>query len=286
MKKRFLLLFFLLTFISNLISYPLTGDFNQQISERKMTAYDSLDKFGINPLITTLSTPEDVWEFGGEYPFSTTDDIISVSSDNASDTQLLSIQGLDINGYLVSQSVTLEGQTRVALTTPLWRVFRMENEGTTKFLGTVYCYSGTENTTGTPSGASVVKAMIDDGNNQTLMAVYTIPRGKVGFLKRGEVGIEAEGVPSANEFVTFAYQSRRYGKVFKIKKIVTCLTSGNSNYQDYRVIPDPIPSLTDIKICVKSVSTDIGTWATFDIILLDEGKLDKNYLKAIGQPGY
>lgn len=253
----------------------------------KMPGYSTIDKFGFNPLITTTTDPEDVWEGGGTYQFSATADIVSLSSSDVDDDQDIKITGLDENWNEVEQTITLNGQVRVALTTALIRVYRIENEGVTDLEGTVYCYSGTANTIGVPSGGSVEKARIDNGNNQTLMAIYTIPNGKVGFLFRGEVGVGTTGGPSSTaDYAQLMYKSRRKGKVFKIKKTITCSINGTSVFQDKRSFPDIIPSETDIKITVKEVTTDLNAWATFDILLIDENQFTTEYLQAIGQPGY
>ena len=84
-----------------------------------------------------------------------------------------------------------------------------------------------------------------------------------------------------------AYYSRRYGKVFKIKKRVNILNSGSSIYQDERSFPDIIPALKDIRLTVESVSVnDVGVFGTFDVLLIDEDLFPDSYLTAIGQAGY
>lgn len=264
-----------------------TEPYELQVSKRKIEGSEPLDKFGLNPVITTATDPEDIWEGGGIYPFSTSADIISVSSSDVDDDQELIVQGLDANGLEIFDTVTLNGQTRVALNTPLLRVYRMENNGSTDFEGTVYCYSGTTNSGGVPSGGSVEKARIDNGNNQTLMAIYTVPANKVGFLYRGEAGIEWEGGAfTGTEFARLYYQSRRQGKVFKIKKAISLVSAGSSNYLDNRSFPDIIPGLTDIKLSVAEVSATMGVWGTFDIEIVDEDKFSVEFLQSIGQPGY
>ena len=256
-----------------------------QIKSGQLSGYSTIDKFGQNPLITTSTDPEDVTEIGGLYAFSDTSDIISLSSASAADSQNIEITGLVQSGVEYVQTIQLQGQTRVALDSALWRIYRMENVGSTDCAGIIYCYSDTANTAGVPSGASVKKAIIDDGNNQTLMAIYTIPLGKVGFLFRGEAGLSFDGgVAAGTQTARLFYQSRRYGQVFKVKKSISLVTAGSSNYQDVRSFPDPIPALTDIKINVAEVSADIGVWATLDILLVDENKLTTAYLTAIGQP--
>lgn len=255
--------------------------FNLKVNQGLIPGHSPIDKFGENPDIDTATTPEDVWEYGGLYTYDAdgTAPIVSLVSD-AADTVPIRVQGLDIDGVLTDQTVTLTGTTRVALTTPLWRVFRMSNEGTADLSGTCYCYTGTGNV----PGAGEVRAIIDDGNNQTLMALYTVPANKVGFLYRGEFGA-SRALTTAE--VQGAYYSRRYGKVFKIKKRINISNAGSSIYQDERSFPDVIPALTDIKLTVESVSANnIGVFGTFDILLIDEELFPDSYLTAIGQPGY
>lgn len=255
--------------------------FELKVNQGLVEGHSAQDKFGENPDIDT-GTQEDIWEYGGEYIYDTpgTAPIVSLISDNIADTQDIMVIGLDIDGNEVEQTLTLTGTTRVALTTPLWRVYRMSNEADIgeDLLGTVYCYTGTG---GVPAAANI-RAIIDNGNNQTLMALYTVPLGKVGFLYRGEVGCSRSVVSGE---VQGAYFSRRVGKVFKIKKRVDTTNSGSSIYQDKRSFPDVIPALTDIKLTVESVSANnTGVFGTFDILLIDDTLFPETYLTAIGQP--
>lgn len=259
-------------------------DFKLAVSMGLYPGYSVIDKFGENPSITTATDPEDVWEYGGLYNYdaNNTAPIQYLSSSDDDDSNVVTVQGLDIDGNAVSQDIALTGQTVANLTTPLWRVFRMINNGATSLEGMVYCHTDPTPTTGVPAGVAV-RALIDDGNNQTLMSLYTIPLGKVGFLYRGELGIELEGNAAAlAEYARIFYESRRYGGAFTVKKSVS-LFPGNI-HQDPRSFPDIIPALTDIKIKVTEVSADMGVWATFDILLVDEDLLDPALLAAIGQP--
>ncbi len=260
-------------------------DFLLGVSMGKFPGFSTLDKFGVNNNITTSTDPEDIWEGGGLYSYDAdgTAPIVSVISTESGDTQDIKITGLDINREEVTQTITLTGETRKALDTPLWRVYRMENEGSTDLTGTVYCYIGT-------GGAPAIgnqRALIANGNNQTLMAIYTIPKGKVGFLYRGELGVLLDANPSqAQNFCKAYYQSRRFGKVFKIKKVITLMTAGSSNFQDYRSFPDVIPASTDVRLTAAQVGITMGMWGTFDILLVDETMFTAEYLQKIGQPGY
>lgn len=255
------------------------------VTSGQIPGYSVVDKFGENPVVTTETDPEDIWEGGGLYIYDTpgTAPIVSIASSIGTDTQDIDIEGLDINGNEVKQTITLTGSVRAALTTPLWRVFRAENQGTTDLAGTVFVYTGTGTvpTIGDPK----IRALIDNGNNQTLMAIYTIPLGKVGFLYEGELGLNYTGsVGAGTNFARAYYMSRRLAKVFKIKKSISLISAASSNYQNPRQFPDPIPALTDIKLTVAEVSETMGVWGTFCILLIDEELLEPDFLVSIGQP--
>lgn len=257
--------------------------FDLAVKSGRVPNYQSVEKFGLNPEITAASGPEDVWEAGGIYPYDIngTAPIVSLISDNAADTEKISVFGLDINGNFVTQDIMLNGTTRVALTTPLWRVYRLANIGSDSLQGTVYCYVGTG---GVPVLADV-RAIIENGNNQTLMDVFTVPLGFVGFLYRWECGLEWEGGPaSGSEYARCYYQTRFAGKVFRIRKAITIISTASSVYQNSTSFPEILPALTDAKVTVAEVSTTMGVWATFDLLLVAESEFTPEYLAAIGQP--
>jgi hypothetical protein len=244
--------------------------------------YSTVSKFGENPDIDTATTPEDISEIGGTYTYDVfgTAPIVSLISDDGADTMLIEVTGLDINGNEVVQNVQLTGLTRVALPTALYRVYRMANLGEIgeDIAGTVYWYVGVG---GVPSTADT-RALINNGNNQTLMALYTVPTGKVGFLYHGEIGI-SRGV-GAGEARAALYSAKK-GKVSRVRKRVNASNSGSSVYQDKRSFPDVVPALTDLRLSVESVSANgMGVTGGFDVLLVDEDQFTAEYLTAIGQP--
>ncbi|CAN8142792.1 hypothetical protein THIOSC15_770002 [uncultured Thiomicrorhabdus sp.] len=117
------------------------------------------------------------------YIWSTTPAIDSISSSSISDTGTIQVQGLDANWELITQVVTLNGQTRVALTTPLLRAFRGKNTGTIPLVGNIVIYENTALSGGLPTDTTKIRLIINNGNNQTLMALYTIPAGKTGYMR-------------------------------------------------------------------------------------------------------
>lgn len=280
-------------------TYNYLEDFWIKVAQGEIQGYSLIDKFGENPTVTTGTDPADIWEggiiAGAEiYTFSTTADIDTLSSSSTEDVgNLIKITGLlsggieqigwaELNGW--NKVLIYDNQDLTGDPISYWRIIRIENESDVggDLVGFVYCYVDGDITEGVPDVVTTIRALINNGNNQTLMSVYTVPKGKVGFLMRGEVGISKSGGVSAE--ARLSYRSRRFGKVFKIKKKISLSTNGTSAFQDKRSRPDPIPALTDIVIRCDEVSATLGLWATLDIALVDEAYLSTEYLTAIGQP--
>ena len=272
--------------IAELMMNPL---FELRVTMGLVPGFSKIDKFGVNLNVTTSTDPEDIWEFGGVYPddpFGTAPIKYVSSNDNTDIGQVVAVYGLDIEGEDTYQEVTTNGYSVVTLDTPLWMVYRMMNisDSGLGISGTLYCHTDSTPTSGVPLDANV-RAIINDGKNQTLMTIYTIPKGKVGFLMRGEVGLRLEGNSAVlAEYADVSYKSKRLGKVFTVKKAISVFPG--TPYQDKRAFPDVIPSLTVIKITADTVTQTMGLWATFDVLLVDEDYFSEEFLTNIGQPGY
>ena len=139
---------------------------------------------------------------------------MEVVSSSGDDNQDIVIQGLDENFLEKTWTGTLNGTTPVNIGT--WtRVFRAYNDGTTDFLG---------NITINEVGGTTDYIKILDGNNQTLMCVYTIPADKVGYLTKYSLSAQKSSSTTIN--FTAQLRTREFEKVFRVREIVsfgTCL---------------------------------------------------------------
>jgi hypothetical protein len=162
-----------------------------EVARDNITRTTYVHKFGNAPDFDFGDGEVDIWggaNDGGiaqyEYVWSTTAAIDSISSSSASDTVDIQIQGLDANLELVTQVATLSGQTRVALTTPLIRVFRAKNNSYpgVNLAGTAYVYENTALSSGVPSDTTKIRLVVDNGDNQTLMALYTVPINYTAYM--------------------------------------------------------------------------------------------------------
>lgn len=236
------------------------------IAQGKVSGTSSVRKFGDNPDIDTSSTPEDIWEYGGTYNFSTTADIDSVSSSNAGDNQVMRVYGLDTNWNEVVQDVTLNGQTRVALTTPLIRSYRAYNTSGTDLAGIFYVYVNTAISSGVPTDGTKVRAVVDSHHNQTLMAIYTIPAGKTAYFMSAYVSLSSSKTSGA----TMTFRARLFGGVFRIVNKIGIQSTGSSHFIREPAIPGTFPEKTDILIrCEDVTANGTSISAGFDLVLVD-----------------
>lgn len=201
-----------------------------------------------------------------QYVYSTSAIIDSISSSNAGDIHSIKVQGLDENWELVTQNKTLNGQTRTALDTPLIRVFRLKNDGLTDLSGNVFCYEDTALLAGVPIDTTKVRAVIENGNNQTLMALYTIPAGKTGYARDWYVSAAGARRDAVHNIRLWA---REFGKAFQLKHDASISINGTSYFQHRYTEPEKMPEKTDMEIRANTDENIAGVSAGFDIVLVD-----------------
>jgi len=234
------------------------SNFFLQIAKGEIAGHSFVSKFGQNEDIGTGAF-EDIWDGGGTYPYPTngTAPITHLYSTVGGDTQTIEVQGLDINGALTVQSKTLTGTTVVALDTPLWRIFRMKNIDASDNAGVIHASTATK---------TVSYAQIGVGNNQTLMALYTIPAGKTGYLFHGTASIV--GLNRAYSLDSHFY-IRPFGTVFQLKQTFGLSSDGSSYLSRDYLFPLVISEKSDIKVSAISSSAGGVMNATFDLLLID-----------------
>ena len=244
------------------------------IAKGDVTGTTFVHKFGKTPDFDIADGYVSVWDGANDagidqmdYQYSTTADIDSLVSSNAGDSVDIEIQGLDSNWDLTTQTITLNGQTRVALDTDLIRVFRMINVGATDLVGDVSCYVNSSITGGVVDDSADVRAIINNGNNQTLMAIYTIPNGKTGYMRSGFVSAAGAKKTSVHNVRLFA---RPTGGVFQLKHDTSINLAGTSYIQHLYVDPEVLPAKTDLEVKVNSDEDQAGISAGFDLVLVDD----------------
>jgi len=136
----------------------------------------SLHKFGRCEVVGT--TEIDINYLGIDPVHSHTNSITHFSSTNAADTQTLRVEGMIIaSGVMLfqAQDITLNGQTKTALSIPLCRVTRIANvSSTTATLGDVYVYEDGTVSGGIPTDLNTVGNVMPATEQSTLFAGTSI----------------------------------------------------------------------------------------------------------------
>ena len=248
----------------------LSSDFFLLIATGGVSGVTQVNKFGENPDITAGST-EDVWDGGGTYTFPTTATITHIRSavDSATtQNSTIEVQGLDANWDRIVQTKDLDGTnstTEVALDTPLIRIFRMkvlENAVMDQDI-----WAGDDDFL-----VGDAKAIIQAGNNQTLMAIYTVPNGCTAYMTQ----YYADNVPTAAkqpdsvEFKLWV-ADRNAGHEFQLKHARAIPIAGDGIVQPFKPYLK-ITQKSDVKISaavVGGVTDDGNPHAGFDLIIVD-----------------
>lgn len=207
-----------------------------------------LDKFGYLPTATTSF--KTVWDGDNIYTYpsaATTMNVVS-SVGATDDGKEITIEGLDANYDVITETVTLGGDSAggTATTQSFLRVYRAFVANGTSVTGTISIQQD-----------GVAYAKITPEHQQTLMAVYTIPRGKVGYLVSGNLSVEK------NQPVVAKVMTRRVGGVLRTGGLVT---SFGVPFQRVWQLPPVLPEKTDIEIRAKAGATT-SIAAGFEIVL-------------------
>ena len=240
--------------------------FELQLSRGQIPGHLFVHKFGYNPNIGT--TTETVWAQGGVYVYPTSASTMYISSSSTADTaagtgaRTATVSGLDANFDQISETVSLNGQAGVQLNGALnwYRVNRIVvNTAGSGGANAGVLYVGTE---ATPSGGVPTNkyATVAIGDNQTLMCLWTVPRGYTAYLHQKDVSSSS----SADKFAIFSLVARPKDGVFNIKDRV--LLANNSTAIAYWN-PISFYECTDIEVRAKADSAGgtITTSATLDI---------------------
>lgn len=241
------------------------SDFMYEISAGLKPGFSCVNKFGENPN-SAIGTIDDLWDNGGTYTWATTADITTVSQDVdqvAMRGATIEVQGLDTNFDLVVQNVTLDATdttTAVTLSTALKRVFRK------KVLADVVSTSDIRSHN---VGDTITYSNIQAGNNQTLMALYTIPNGKTAYLTCYYATVTPSTVldPKSTEFRLWT-ADRASSYEFQVKHQVGLPTAGNP----FQYCFSPyfkVEQKTDIKLTALCDSKAGHVHGGFDLILVD-----------------
>jgi hypothetical protein len=149
-----------------------------------------------------------------------------------------------------------------------WRVFRAVNRGTTPLAGDVYVAESDSYTDGVPDTPAKWKAKITQGFNQTLMALYTVPTDKMGYVTCLYSTIYQLGSSpnSIEKSGTQSFRIRPNGETFQAKHVIDINNTHAHTSHKYD-IPLYVGSQVDIEMAVLNVTTNTTISAGFEVAI-------------------
>ena len=225
-----------------------------QVSRGLVTGHKRIFKFGYNGEIQNVE--ETIWDVGGLYAYpSSAVTMTATSSAGASDEDVeVTIQGLDTNYAELSETVTLNASGTATTTGSFLRVYRA-------FVSSSSASSGNISIT----NSSTTYAYISIADQQTLMAIWTVPAGYTAYLFQ----IDTTAFTIQNHKVaTIRMLTREVNGVLRTQNKFDLFEG--SYHQDI-TCPQPIPEKTDIEFraIADSSNADLRVSSTFDIIYIE-----------------
>lgn len=223
-----------------------------------------IHKFGHNSAVGTAL--ETLWDNGGIYVYRATAIVMKISSSDIDDddgdtgARTVEIEGLDADYNVIKETVTMNGRTEVNTTNLYLRVYRMKvlTAGSSLWNeGIIYAGTGTV-TTGKPA---VVHGLIEQFQSQSLMAVYTIPKGFRGFVTQT---LFTSAVAKA---VNGGLYAREEGGVFQSKEHLSLVE--NEVVMNH-TIADMYPEKTDLEMRASTSAGGGDVSAQFEVILVEK----------------
>jgi hypothetical protein len=239
-----------MTFADGVGSFP----YFLQVSRGLIDGHKRVFKFGFNGDID--DSTEEIWDVGGTYTYQGSALAMTVTSGGgATDNGVqVTVQGLDASYNEVSETVTLAGSGTATTTQTYLRVYRAFVAGSQEPTGDIDIDNG-----------GTTYARIQDGENQTLMALWTVPAGYTAYLLQTDVTAFTE---QNNKFATVHVQTRELNGVFRTQDKFAIVEA--THHQQYQV-PLPIPEKTDIRVraIASSSSANLEVSAGLDIIYIE-----------------
>ena len=248
-----------------------TEPFELQVAREQITYHKNIFKFGFNPDIDDAL--ETIWAQGGLYSYLSSATTLYISSSSTADdaagtgARTATVSGLDANWDEVSVTVDLDGQNGVQLgSASNWiRVNRItvNTAGSGgQNAGIIYVGDEASPSSGVPSNKYATVAI---GDNQTVMALWTVPRGYTAYLLQTDV---TAATAQNNKYATVSFVARANGGVFQVKD--KFVKAESSHHQQYH-IPLKFEEKTDLEFrCIgDSSGANIAVSAGMDIIYIE-----------------
>ena len=225
-----------------------------QVSRGLVPGHKRVFKFGYNGEIQNVE--ETIWDVGGIYAYpSSAVAMTATSASGATDSGVkVTIEGLDANYDELSEEVTLNASGTATTTGSFLRVYRAFVSSGTASAGNI-----------TITNSSTTYASINSDDQQTLMALWTVPAGYTAYLF--QIDTTAFTIQN-NKVATIRMLTREENGVFRTQQKFDLFEG--SYHQDI-TCPQPISEKTDIEFraIADSSNADLRVSTTFDIIYIE-----------------
>jgi len=239
-----------MTFSGGVGSFP----YFLQVSRGLIAGHKRVFKFGYNGDID--DSEETIWDVGGLYAYpSSAVTMTATSSSGATDEDVeVTIQGVDASYNELSETVTLNSSGTATTTGSFLRVYRAFVSSGTASAGSITIANG-----------GTTYAYISAADQQTLMALWTVPAGYTAYLF--QVDTTAFTVQN-NKVATIRMLTRELNGVFRTQNKFDLF---EGSYHLDITCPQPIPEKTDIEFraIADSSNADLRVAASFDIIYIE-----------------
>ncbi|MCK5019598.1 MAG: hypothetical protein KAS32_21245, partial [Candidatus Peribacteraceae bacterium] len=188
----------------------------------------------------------------------TVGDNYRVVTNSSTGASIFYIEGLDASFLEQDEFVVLDGTTPVSTVGSYIRQFRARvfGRGTTGAIGTI---------TSTAQVDGTISCQVIDGNNQTLMAIYTVPANKKGYLLKWWGSLSKKQGAVSN-------MRLRIGTLGAIGYLVQTRAvdnGGSSEFVYERTVPSLLPAGIDIWVEADTDTNNTGVSSGFDILLVE-----------------
>ncbi len=186
-------------------------------------------------------------------------DSIRVIDDNGTGASFVHILGLDSSFLSQEEFVVTNGQSDVATANSYIRQHRMRafSPGNSDTQGTIDSTAVTDAT---------VSCQIITGNNQTLMAIYTVPSNQTGYVVKWWGSMSRAVASAVSDIHLRGGTLDGIGYLLQTRSVTT---TGSSSFLFDYAVPIPIPGGSDIWVEANSNAAAVGVSSGFDIILVD-----------------
>jgi len=230
----------------------------------------SLRKLGHNGSVGTAAK-QTVWDFEQDETYVSANVIDTISSSDAADNIVMTIEGHTIDGNgeftFVVQTATLNGQNKVTLSTPLARASRLYNSNGGEFFGTLYVYQDGAITAGVPDDPTTVHVTAQASDQQSLKCATTLSKSDYWLV----TGFGGGVVRQSGTEASFDFEIRLKGGVFR----TTLISVASSNGPMTTFALDPpliVPANADVRIRAQATSIGTGVFAFINGYLAEDAE--------------